>query len=158
MKFKLTYSSNITCSEKILYNSEKVDVFFEKLISTIDNNLLDSWTIYINIIYDSNLSDINRISVGKRGVIYSTDKEKWISIGIPFPTNDIVKWGIHRKYSQEKPPLQEKYYDFITVDFNEFDNITDYTEYAILRGLQTLFKIGISLKGYKITSFQEYAK
>ena len=152
MNFKLTYSSNlINCNALINLDVKKINNDFSNIISVIDNNILEDWTILINIIYDGSIDDRNnKISIGKRGVTYSSDKEKWISIGIPLPSEKNIKWGIPLKCISSRPPLIEKYYEFIDVDYTTYDNILDYAEYAILKGVKALFEIGISLKGYKI--------
>ncbi|MCP3772190.1 Imm9 family immunity protein [Paenibacillus sp. MZ04-78.2] len=151
MKFKLSYRSNIMYNELIQFDYEKISVDFDILVTSFDQRMLQDWTVSIHILYDSAERTRNCICIAKRGVTYSPNKEKELSIIIPFPKSNEIDWGLPKKcFVTGVPHIEEKYFHFIEVDFTSFKNIENYVQFAISKGLQELFEIGFTLKGKKV--------
>ena len=112
---------------------------------------MGNWVVFINVIYSS-ASYLSSILISKKGITYTKDLEKYISIDIPIPTKEQIVWGIDKKCTSYQPIYKdiEKHNYIINFDYSKFDNIQDYIEAAIIFALDNLFKIGFTIKGTKI--------
>jgi hypothetical protein len=157
MDFRLAYSSNIILKDiVIVLDDDRINNFLQNIVSKIKIDKLNDWTVIINIIYGNFIFDNNwlgRISIGKRGVLYNKDKEKWVAIGISIPTNEEVHYGINAKWNKPRivSDTESKYQKYYKFNYNNYNNLSEYVENAIIFGLDNLFKNGITIKGNKIT-------
>ncbi|MBU9020422.1 hypothetical protein DW940_14060 [Bacteroides uniformis] len=150
MKFKIVYSSQLMNTDFNIENP-KAEAYLTKKTKFIDNDLLGNWVVFINVIYSS-ASYLSSILISKKGITYTKDLEKYISIDIPIPTKEQIVWGIDKKCTSYQPIYKdiEKHNYIINFDYSKFDNIQDYIEAAIIFALDNLFKIGFTIKGTKI--------
>ena len=132
-------------------NMEGIELFFQDLTKSIKvDNSINDWKLLVRVTIGGAMNE-NNIAITKRGITYSQTKEKEVFIAIPMPTNEIVNWGIAKKHRFNKfVKPTEKYNVLIPVDFNMYENMTDYLETNIRFGLEQLFKQGITLKKCKI--------
>ena len=85
MKFKIVYSSQLMNTDFNIENP-KAEAYLTQKTKFIDNDLLGNWVVFINVIYSS-ASYLSSILISKKGITYTKDLEKYISIDIPIPTN-----------------------------------------------------------------------
>jgi hypothetical protein len=150
MDFKINYSSKLINTN---FNIKAIiaEKYLLEKTNTLYKNILPDWNIILNVIYSSSIYDSNIISISKKGITYSKDLEKHIGINIPIPLKSEQSWGIDKKNVSYQPFYdREKYNYLLEFDFSKFQNIEDYKNAAIIRGIDELFRLGFTLQGKKI--------
>jgi hypothetical protein len=135
--------------EMSCFDERTIEMYFQNISEqiSVDDSLYD-WTLSIEIILGGAIGE-KEIIIGKRGITYSADKEKYIAIRISLPAKDEVSWGIEKKHRFNKfaKRTSGKNCTIIPVDYNQFNTMTDYIESSIKLSLMRLFTDGITLKG-----------
>jgi hypothetical protein len=152
MDFKINYSSKLINTNFNIKTIIAEKYLLEKT-NTLYKNILPDWNIVLNVIYSSSIYDSNIISISKKGITYSKDLEKHIGINIPIPLKSEQSWGIDKKNVSYQPFYdREKYNYLLEFDFSKFQNIEDYKNAAIIRGIDELFRLGFTLQKKKNTN------
>ena len=133
-------------------NMDGIELFFHDLTKNIKvDNSIDDWTLSIVIILGGAMNE-KEIAIYKRGFTYINDKERSVSVRIPLPTSEQASWGISKKhrFNEYTKRKTDNGFTILPVDYDQFNNMTDYIESSIKLSLMRLFKDGITLKRGKI--------
>jgi len=129
-----------------------IEAYFQDLVKDIKvDNSINDWTLFVDI-YLGGAMNRKEIAIGKRGITYINTNEKAVSIRISLPTKEEIDWGITKKhrFNEYAKRNNDNGFTIIPVDYNQFENMTDYIESSIKLALMRMFIDGISLKKQKI--------
>jgi len=145
MNIKLSPASNIFNFPDIDYGKDLIIEYLSNITGEINDNSFPDWTLRFTLFFSKG----ERIGIYKRGNIYPSDKEKELTIIIPIPTNDECSWGIDKKRFAKRPPIVDKNFKFLPVDYEKFENLKDYIVDSAKNGIKIMLEDGITLKGTK---------
>ncbi|WP_229127379.1 Imm9 family immunity protein [Bacteroides congonensis] len=144
------YSSGYPEMSCFDYNA--IETYFQDLTGQIKvDKSITNWTLFIEISLGGAIGK-KEICIGKRGITYLADKEKFISVNISLPIKEEISWGIDKKhrFNEYAKRKSDKGLTIIPVDYAQFKDMTDYVESSIKLSLKQVFTDGITLKGHTI--------
>lgn len=138
--------------EMSCFDYNAIETYFQNLIGQIKvDDSINNWTLSIEISLGGAIGE-KEICIGKRGITYLADKEKFIGINISLPVKEEISWGIAEKhrFNEYAKRKSDKGVIVVPVDYSQFKDMADYVESSIKLSLRVIFTNGITLKGYKI--------
>lgn len=138
--------------EMSCFDDNAIETYFQDLTGQIRvDDSITNWTLSIEISLGGAIGE-KEICIGKRGITYLADKERFIGINISLPIKDEISWGIDKKhrFNEYAKRKSDKGVTIIPVDYAQFKDMTDYVESSIKLSLKQVFTDGITLKGHTI--------
>ena len=121
----------------------------DKLLGSIQNEKCKDWEVQ----FVFNYTNVKQVLVSK-GLSYPNEKQKEITIHIPIPTLDTVKWGVALEQHVYK---DNSYLDHIMKNFTPLDvNFSDYNTRdsyildCMRRGIKLSLEKGFTVNGVKV--------
>ena len=148
---------------KVLENSYVIDFvnvdydskFIEqRLLSELERVLRDieipetlkEWTLQFSIIYNN----VKNLGIARKTKSVKSLKLKEIIIHLPIPTKEKVSWGVNKNQLIREIQFDNRYVDEINVDFQKYDNRTDYIIENIESAIILSLELGITINGERI--------
>lgn len=120
--------------------------FLRQHCENIDKSILPEWTLTFNALFTKG----NSINIYKRGIIYTHDKEKEITIHIPIPSIRQIAWGIEEERFSRFNDIDFTKFTIIPVNFAEYSSLQDLVLNCIKIGITKALSDGITIKGIKV--------
>lgn len=117
-----------------------------------DNNLTvpDDWILIFEATYNNGkVPLVARNKVGS----YPSDKMKYVKIVIPIPLKSEVDWGVNPEqhlYKKEHYDKLMRNFLELNVDYNNYNNRTDYIIACLKAGIKKAFEEGFTVGKTKI--------
>ena len=152
MKSRILQSSYVIDFLDIDFSSAEINhtlkIETDKILEHYHNDSLNDWEILFRGIYGKGTS----ISVYRALPSYVEDKQKQITVHIPVPIKDIVKWGVNptQLVTLGKAPNELKNISLLEVDFNNFTNRTEYILDCFRRAIKFCFEDGFTINKVKV--------
>jgi hypothetical protein len=111
---------------------------------------IEEWEIEFRAIYNNGRQLL--VSKNKLGT-YPSDKYKQITIAIPIPGIEDVFWGVKSEqyvFGVDHYDKLMKNFNALDVDYEKFDNRSDYIKNCLARAIEFSFTNGIVIKGVKL--------
>lgn len=144
------YSSGYPEMSCFDYNG--IETYFQNLTGQIKvDDSISNWTLSIEISLGGAIGE-KEICIGKQGITYLVDKERFIGINISLPIKEEISWGIDKKhrFNEYTKRKSNNGVTVIPIDYAQFKDMTDYVESSIKLSLKQVFTDGITLKGHTI--------
>ncbi|MEZ0612022.1 Imm9 family immunity protein [Fibrella sp. WM1] len=150
MKVSLSQSSYVINLFDLI-NIEVISGLLEGLLikvsAAIHNDKLSDWQLVFNLIYNG---DITEVRVFKRTKSYTSVKEKWITIHIPIPTDQVIFWGVEKSKIVRLGISDKRYYVALNNDFLQSNSLEEHCYKSAKAGIFYTIMSGLTVSGQSI--------
>ncbi|TRX00129.1 Imm9 family immunity protein [Flavobacterium gawalongense] len=155
MKSRVLFSSYVIDFLDIDFNSNLIEEIIkdetDEVLQNVKDENLEDW----EVVFLFRFNNTERILISKnRFGSVASQKQKEIIIHIPIPMKDVVSWGVNNEQHVYKDATHLNHlmnnFNTLEVDFNDFNNRTDYIIDSARRVVKFCFENGFTVNGVKI--------
>ena len=126
----------------------KIHEYLEDTMRGIDTSMLADWTLILCLVFGKS----EWIGVYTKGITYAKTKERVISVVIPIPTTEQIRYGISKKKFAHRPNLNPAKFMKINIDYLQYESMQELIVDCAKKGVDAAFQKGIKINGILLKS------